>query len=70
MPPTVTATTGTSPEGRRVHVLHNWSWEPARVTAPADLTDALGGDSVPARAALELGPWDVRIFTTADEATA
>ena len=34
--PRVTATTGTAPDGRRVHVVHNWSWEPVAVEAPVD----------------------------------
>ncbi|MER6563342.1 beta-galactosidase [Streptomyces sp. NPDC001027] len=65
LPESVTATTGVSPDGRRVHIVHNWSWEPARVSAPADLSDVLDGTSVPAGAPLELGPWDVRVLITA-----
>ncbi|MDX3659102.1 beta-galactosidase [Streptomyces sp. ID05-26A] len=64
LPGTVTAATGTSADGRRVHVLHNWSWAPARVQAPVELTDVLSGDPVPAGAALDLGPWDVRVLAT------
>ncbi|MEU1519999.1 beta-galactosidase [Streptomyces sp. NPDC005811] len=62
LPASVTATTGTSPDGRRVHIVHNWSWEPARPAVPVDLTDALDGRSVPAGSALDLGPWDVRVL--------
>ncbi|KPH98760.1 Beta-galactosidase [Actinobacteria bacterium OK074] len=62
LPASVTATTGTSPDGRRVHIVHNWSWEPAGVPAPVDLSDVLTGTSQPAGAALELGAWDVRVF--------
>jgi beta-galactosidase len=62
LPASVTATTGTSPDGRRVHVVHNWSWEPARVEAPAALSDVLNGGSVPTGTALDLGAWDVRVF--------
>ncbi|NGO15325.1 beta-galactosidase [Streptomyces sp. HC44] len=65
LPETVTATTGTSPEGHRVHVLHNWCWEPARVVAPVELSDVVNGSSTPAGTALELGAWDVRVFITA-----
>ncbi|MGW1270128.1 beta-galactosidase [Streptomyces sp. NPDC002491] len=65
LPESVTATTGVSPDGRRVHIVHNWSWEPARVSAPADLSDVLDGTSVPAGAPLGLGPWDVRVLITA-----
>jgi beta-galactosidase len=62
LPASVTASTGTSTGGRRVHVLHNWSWDPVRAKAPVDLTDVLRGGSVPAGAALDLGAWDVRVF--------
>ncbi|MER6186587.1 beta-galactosidase [Streptomyces sp. NPDC001652] len=62
LPESVTATTGTSSDGRRVHIVHNWSWEPARVQAPVALSDALTGASVPAGTALELGAWDVRVL--------
>ncbi|ONI80165.1 beta-galactosidase [Saccharothrix sp. ALI-22-I] len=66
LPASVTATTGTSPDGRRVHVVHNWSWEPARVGTPVALSDVLDGSSVPAGTALDLGAWDVRVFVTAE----
>ncbi|MFF1718460.1 beta-galactosidase [Streptomyces sviceus] len=65
LPDTVTATTGTASDGRRVHIVHNWSWEPARVVAPVDLTDVLNDAPVPAGAELELGAWDVRVLVTA-----
>ncbi|MGP3961263.1 beta-galactosidase [Nonomuraea sp. 3N208] len=65
LPASVTATTGTSPDGRRVHVVHNWSWEPARVEVPVELTDVVDGSSVPAGTTLELGVWDVRVLVTA-----
>ncbi|MFE9674094.1 beta-galactosidase [Streptomyces sp. NPDC006259] len=64
LPASVTATTGTSPDGRRVHVVHNWSWEPAGVQAPVDLSDALDGTSVPAGTPLHLGAWDVRVLVS------
>ncbi|WP_158850200.1 beta-galactosidase [Saccharothrix deserti] len=66
LPASVTATTGTSPDGRRVHVVHNWNWEPVRVEAPVELSDVLDGGSVPAGTALDLGPWDVRVFVAAE----
>ncbi|WP_330350798.1 beta-galactosidase [Streptomyces sp. NBC_00582] len=66
LPASVTATTGTSPQGRRVHIVHNWSWEPASATAPVDLVDALDGGSVAAGTALDLGPWDVRVLVADD----
>ncbi|MGP3915604.1 beta-galactosidase [Nonomuraea sp. 10N515B] len=62
LPASVTATTGTSPDGRRVHVVHNWSWEPARVAVPVELSDVVDGASVPAGSALTLGAWDVRVL--------
>jgi beta-galactosidase len=50
-----------------VHIVHNWSWEPARVDAPVDLSDALNGTSLPAGTALDLGPWDVRVLVSPKE---
>jgi len=62
LPASVTATTGTSPDGRRVHVVHNWSAVPASVDVPVDLSDVVHGNRVPAGASLGLGAWDVRVF--------
>ncbi|MEV5950302.1 beta-galactosidase [Streptomyces sp. NPDC051993] len=64
LPVSVTATTGRSPDGRRVHVIHNWSWQPAEAQAPVDLTDVLDGTAVPAGGPVPLGAWDVRVFVT------
>nr|WP_051967346.1 beta-galactosidase trimerization domain-containing protein [Kitasatospora mediocidica] len=64
LPASVTATTGTSPDGRRVHVVHNWNWEPAEVRVPVDLTDVLAGGAVAAGTQVQLGSWDVRVFTS------
>ncbi|GLP64969.1 beta-galactosidase [Streptomyces sp. TUS-ST3] len=69
LPESVTVTTGTSPDGRHVHVVHNWSWEPARVPSPVDLSDVLSGGGIPAGAEVDLGPWDVRVLVTEDAAT-
>jgi beta-galactosidase len=62
LPDSVTVATGTAPDGRRVHVIHNWSWHPATAQAPVDLTDALDGGAVATGASVTLGPWDVRVF--------
>ncbi|WP_208643390.1 beta-galactosidase trimerization domain-containing protein, partial [Streptomyces diastatochromogenes] len=70
LPASVTATTGTSPDGRRVHIVHNWSWEPARAHTLVDLTDVLNDSPAPAGTALDLGPWDVRVLVSADTGTA
>ncbi|MFJ9152337.1 beta-galactosidase [Streptomyces sp. NPDC102270] len=66
LPATVTATTGTSPDGRRVHIVHNWSWEPVSVPTPADLSDALTNTPLSTGTALELGAWDVRVLVSTD----
>jgi beta-galactosidase len=66
LPASVTATTGTSPDGRRVHIVHNWSWEPVSVPAPADLSDALTDTPVLTGTALDLGAWDVRVLVSTD----
>ncbi|MBO9553486.1 beta-galactosidase [Cellulomonas sp.] len=79
LPPSVTVHTSTRPDGSRVHVLHNWSWEAAAVTVPVDLSvlvaprgdrpadpppaDAPGGP-VSAGDTLTLGSWDVLVAVT------
>ncbi|MEU2773110.1 beta-galactosidase [Streptomyces sp. NPDC007162] len=70
LPPSVTAATATSPDGRRVHVVHNWSWDPATVRAPVALTDVLDGTAAPAGTPLRLGAWDVRVLVATDEDSA
>jgi beta-galactosidase len=67
LPASVTATTGTSEDGRRVHIVHNWSWQPARVEAPAGLRDVLDGSSLPTGTEFELGAWDVRVFASTEQ---
>ncbi|WP_328752668.1 beta-galactosidase [Streptomyces sp. NBC_00285] len=69
LPESVTVTTGTSPDGRHVHIIHNWSWEPARVPSPVHLSDVLNGDAVPAGTEVDLGPWDVRVLVAEDDGT-
>ncbi|MEU6103698.1 beta-galactosidase [Streptomyces flaveolus] len=57
--PSVTVNSATNADGRTIHILHNWAWEPRTVTAPVDLEDLLadrkfrGGDTI------ALDPWDV-----------
>ena len=63
LPATVTAATGTAPDGRRVHIVHNWSWLTAHVKTPVPLVDALSGTPMPAGSQLNLGAWDVRVFS-------
>jgi beta-galactosidase len=62
IPATVTVHTGSSPDGRKLHFVHNWSWERTSVVAPADLSDALSGDHLAAGDAITLGSWDVRVL--------
>lgn len=51
-----------------MHVMHNWSWEEAEVTAPVDVSDALtdgaGGGAIVAGDRLAPGAWDVRVLVT------
>ncbi|GGZ98064.1 beta-galactosidase [Streptomyces purpurascens] len=58
--PSVTATSATARDGRRVRFLHNWSWDEVSVPVPAAVRDVLSetvyGDTVP------LGPWDVKVL--------
>lgn len=48
--------------GETVHVVHNWSWTPNSVTVPVGAEDVLAATVLDAGAAIELGPWDVRVL--------
>lgn len=58
----VTATSATTAAGRRLRVLHNWSWEACSVRLPTGVTDLLSAELLEADALVELGPWDVRVL--------
>jgi beta-galactosidase len=60
LPTSVTVMTGSGTDGRRVHIVHNWSWQATRAQAPTSLTDVLDGSWVPSGASVRLGPWDVK----------
>ncbi|MCU1481795.1 MAG: beta-galactosidase [Subtercola sp.] len=67
--PSVTVTSSTADDGSRVFFVHNWSWMPVSVPAPVDVIDLLASGSteqqrVRAQRSVELGPWDVRVFST------
>ena len=61
LPPSVTVHSATNAAGERIHVVHNWSWTPAQLTLPREMTDILAEDDVSMRD-LEVGPWDVRVL--------
>lgn len=58
----VTVTSATTGTGRRLQVVHNWSWEPAPVDVPVSVRDVLDGATTDPGGSLELGPWDVRVL--------
>lgn len=60
-PASVTVSSATNAAGRRVHVLHNWSWAPVRVPVPTPLEDLLV-DATDRLDSVELRPWDVRVL--------
>ncbi|MGW3951850.1 beta-galactosidase [Streptomyces sp. NPDC004752] len=64
--PSVTATSATSRDGRRVRFLHNWSWDPVSVSLPTAAKDALTHTVHAAGESVELGPWDLKVFTERD----
>ena len=61
LPPSVTVHSATNGAGERIHVVHNWSWTPARITLPTPMTDLLT-DPPDAIDELSLGPWDVHVL--------
>jgi beta-galactosidase len=66
-PASVTATGATAAGGRRLRFLHNWSWDPATVTAPAACTDVLSGKRIEGGDPIELTAWDVRVLTEGEQ---
>jgi beta-galactosidase len=60
-PESVTVHSASNAAGERIHVIHNWSWTPARLTLPREMTDILAEDSS-RLSELELGGWDVRVL--------
>jgi len=49
-------------DGRRLHVVANWSWEPRSLAVPTEVTDALSDERIATGTPLALGPWDVRVL--------
>jgi beta-galactosidase len=60
--PSVTSTSATSRDGRRVRFPHNWSWDAVEVALPTSAHDVLNGTSYAADQEISLGPWDVKVL--------
>ncbi|TCO35905.1 beta-galactosidase [Kribbella steppae] len=60
LPSSVTVTSATAADGRRLRFVHNWSWDSVSVDIPAAVHDVLADTSVSDK--LDLGPWDVRVL--------
>jgi beta-galactosidase len=65
LPSSVTATSATAADGRRLRFVHNWSWDSLSIDLPAAVYDVLADK--PADGKLELGPWDVRVLVEPDQ---
>jgi beta-galactosidase len=61
LPESVTVNSATNRDGQRIHVVHNWSWQPVTLALPQPLTDVLDNESQPVQE-IALGPWDVRVL--------
>ena len=61
LPPSVTVHSATNGAGRRIHIVHNWSWTPQRIGLPHPMGDLLSGDA-DAVDSIALGAWDVRVL--------
>jgi beta-galactosidase len=51
LPDSVTVSSATNAHDERIHVVHNWAWEPVRLSLPRPMTDLLtdAGRPGPAR---------------------
>jgi beta-galactosidase len=61
LPDAVTVSSATNGDGGRIHVLHNWSWDPAEVALSTPMTDLLTEEAATLDR-VDLGPWDVRVL--------
>jgi beta-galactosidase len=64
LPGSVTVFSATAADGGRLHVVHNWSWEPQSVAVPFAARDVLAAGDGQVEL-LELGAWDVRVIQEA-----
>jgi beta-galactosidase len=60
LPSSVTVTSATAADGRRLRFVHNWSWDSLSIDLPAALHDVLANTAVSDK--VDLGPWDVRVL--------
>jgi beta-galactosidase len=61
IPASVTVAQASTRDGRRLHVVHNWGWEPQQVSPPAGAVDARRPER-DLSGGLTLGPWDVQVL--------
>jgi beta-galactosidase len=61
LPASVTVSSATTSDGGRLHVVHNWSWDPQVVSTPTLMRDVLSQDGEHVEQ-LKLGSWDVRVL--------
>ena len=63
LPAEVTVTGATARDGTHLSFVHNWNWQPRSLAAPVDLRDVLSSQHFSVGDSIDLGPWDVRVFT-------
>ncbi|MGW2288756.1 beta-galactosidase [Streptomyces phaeochromogenes] len=63
----VRVSSASAQDGTRVHVVHNWSWQPTHVTVPTAVRDMLSSRTCSVGDSVELGPWDVLVLAEAGE---
>jgi beta-galactosidase len=62
LPPSVTVRSATNRRGERIHVLHNWRWEPVSVALPRPMREVLNEQAASPVESLRLGAWDVQVL--------
>ena len=49
LPESVTVNSATNRDGQRIHIVHNWSWQPTTVSLPEPMVDVLDAAARPGR---------------------
>ena len=62
LPAPVTTSSATTSDGRPLHFVYNWGFQPSAVNLPVAADDPLTGEPYKVGSSLRLGPWDAKVL--------